>query len=140
MSPALALGVTTAAALVLLIGLSSKATTSIRREMEIYASGYNRDLAQSRLTDRYDSRFSAFLLVVAFGLQAGSLAFPPALGLPAGWRLLLEAGVGVAASLMAWWTPRALHVKHELELLEQQITAEWKENDEAAARERGGAS
>ena len=139
MSPALALGVTTAAALVLLLGLAFKSTAVVRREMELFASGYNRSLAVGRLTDRYDSRFAAFLLVVAFGLQAGSLAFPPDLGMPAGWRMFLEAGSSAGVAIVAWLIPRRAHVQYELSALEQQVEEEWKAQDEAAAQRREGA-
>jgi hypothetical protein len=137
MSPGWALGVTTASALVLLLGVALKSRHQIRDELESYVSGYNRAEATGRFEDRYDARVATSFLLLALVLQAAAMTSGPTDLTLSPWIITRQAGFTVGGALLAWWLPRGLLVRRDVGLLEAAITERWKRQDEAKARRRG---
>lgn len=136
MSPVWAIGVTTASALVLLLGVASKSRHTIRDEMEIYVGGYNREEAIGRFEDRYDARVATGLLLLAMVLQAVSMTTGPTALPSSPWTITGQAILTVGATLLAWWLPRRWIVGRTVAQLEADIGERWKRSKEAAARRR----
>ena len=73
MVASLGLAISFAGALVLLVGLLFKRDERLETELQVHASGFNKELTRALLAERYDHRIGALLLALLLsGCLAGS--------------------------------------------------------------------
>ena len=118
------LAISFAGALVLLAGSLLKGDEQLKVELQLYASGFNRELTRALLAERYDHRFGALLLALGFFLQL--LTVTPLDSVSPASHAALAAMAVLLASLAAWWIPRKAFVRRDLKRLTALITRDWK--------------